>query len=99
MAVVYDDNESGRSAQAAFTASFTQFGTVVALPVTDDPGAAVDRVTALTPGTPILLATEERNGVLLVKGPYGRSSCSTTAMLPSHVPYVVVRIHRFRWIG
>ncbi|WP_158850924.1 ABC transporter substrate-binding protein [Saccharothrix deserti] len=69
VAVVYDDTESGRSAQAAFTDSFSRFGQVVAaLPVADDPRAAVDQVKALTPGTPILLATEERNGVPLVKG-------------------------------
>ncbi|ONI80340.1 hypothetical protein ALI22I_44130 [Saccharothrix sp. ALI-22-I] len=69
VAVVYDDNESGRSAHAAFADSFGRFGEVVAaLPVTDDPQAAIDQVKALAPGTPVLLATEERNGVPLVKG-------------------------------
>ncbi|MEU4745277.1 ABC transporter substrate-binding protein, partial [Actinosynnema sp. NPDC023658] len=69
VAVVYDDTESGRSAQAAFADSYRRFGQVVAtLPVTDDPQAAVDRVKALGAGTPVLLATEERNGVALVKG-------------------------------
>ncbi|NUT50021.1 MAG: ABC transporter substrate-binding protein, partial [Saccharothrix sp.] len=69
VAVVYDDTESGRSAQAAFAESFHRFGEVVAaLPVVDDPRAAVDRVAALPAGTPVLLATEERNGVPLVKG-------------------------------
>jgi ABC-type branched-subunit amino acid transport system substrate-binding protein len=67
--VVHDDNDSGRSAQAAFAESYHRFGEVVAtIPVTDDPQAAVDRVKALAPGTPVLLATEERNGVPLVKG-------------------------------
>ncbi|GAB2980117.1 ABC transporter substrate-binding protein [Saccharothrix stipae] len=69
VAVVYDDTESGRSAQAAFAESYRRFGAVVAaLPVTDDPQAAVDQVKALSPGTPVLLATEERNGVALVRG-------------------------------
>ncbi|QFZ20808.1 ABC transporter substrate-binding protein [Saccharothrix syringae] len=67
VAVVYDDTASGRSAQAAFADSYRGFGEVVAaLPVTGDPRAAVDRVKDL--GAPVLLATEERNGVALVKG-------------------------------
>lgn len=50
VAVIHDDHASGRSAQAAFTDSYRQFGEVVAtVPVTDDPRAAVDRVKAPTP--------------------------------------------------
>ncbi|ROP36451.1 ABC transporter substrate-binding protein [Saccharothrix texasensis] len=69
VAVIHDDHASGRSAQAAFTASYRQFGEVVAtVAVTDDPRPAIDRIKALPPGTPVLLATEDRNGVPLVKG-------------------------------
>ncbi|MEU4761808.1 ABC transporter substrate-binding protein [Actinosynnema sp. NPDC023794] len=69
VAIVHDDHASGRSAQAAFTESYRRFGEVLAtVPVTDDPRAAVDRIKALDPGTPVLLATEDRNGVALVKG-------------------------------
>ncbi|QQQ78842.1 ABC transporter substrate-binding protein [Saccharothrix sp. 6-C] len=69
VAVIHDDHASGRSAQAAFTASYRQFGEVVAtVAVADDPRPAIDRVKALPPGTPVLLATEDRNGVPLVKG-------------------------------
>ncbi|XVS67070.1 ABC transporter substrate-binding protein [Actinosynnema sp. CA-299493] len=69
IAVIHDDHASGRSAQAAFAESYRRFGEVVAtVPVTDDPQAAIDRVKALDPGTPVLLATEDRNGVPLVKG-------------------------------
>ncbi|KOX20609.1 hypothetical protein ADK67_28950 [Saccharothrix sp. NRRL B-16348] len=65
--IVHDDHASGRSAQAAFADSYRRFGEVVAtVPVTDDPRAVVDQVKAL--GTPVVLATEERNGVPLVKG-------------------------------
>ncbi|MFI9009095.1 ABC transporter substrate-binding protein [Actinosynnema sp. NPDC053489] len=67
VAVVYDDNDSGRSAQAAFADSFRGFGEVVTtVPVTGDPRAAVDRVAPL--GVPVLLAAEDRTGVPLVRG-------------------------------
>ncbi len=73
-AIVYGDNESGRSAHETFVASFRTFGTVAAeLPVSYEPersGAAVDaavqRLRTLPPEVPIVLAMREKLGVEMI---------------------------------
>ncbi|KOV90121.1 ABC transporter substrate-binding protein [Nocardia sp. NRRL S-836] len=73
-AIVYGDNESGRSGHDTFVASFRTFGTVAAeLPVSSEPGrsaagvdAAVQRLRTLAPTVPIVLALREKLGVEMI---------------------------------
>ncbi|WP_170067993.1 ABC transporter substrate-binding protein [Lentzea guizhouensis] len=73
-AIVYGDNESGRSGRETFVASFRTFGAVAAeLPVSYEPersaatvDAAVQRLRTLAPGVPIVLAVREKLGLEII---------------------------------
>jgi branched-chain amino acid transport system substrate-binding protein len=74
-AIVYDEDEDGRSGQETFVDSFARFGAVTAqLPVpvaTDSTASVATAVAALRthdPAEPIVLSMKERNGLRMIDG-------------------------------
>jgi branched-chain amino acid transport system substrate-binding protein len=72
-AVVYDEDESGRSGHESFVESFGEFGTVTAeFPVSGSTPAsteaAVAGLRAHGPAEPIVLAMNEKNGIRMIAG-------------------------------
>ncbi|KAA2257556.1 ABC transporter substrate-binding protein [Solihabitans fulvus] len=75
-AVVYDEDEDGRSAHETFRESFGAFGRVTAdLPIAAEPGrtaasvdAAVEALRTHSPTAPIVLALKEKTGLAVIDG-------------------------------